>query len=86
MLQVVTLEPVLSAGGLPPPTCTLCHTVERTVTSEGVAAGADWRCTRCGQRWNGERQATVAAYARFAASRLAPEGPLTRGSPIRIRL
>lgn len=70
MLQVIAVEPVLSLGGLPPPTCSLCHTVERIVTSEGVAAGATWQCTRCGQQWSGERQATVAAYARFVASRV----------------
>jgi hypothetical protein len=41
--------------------------------SSGVLdIGALWTCARCGQRWSGQRIATVEAYLRFADTRLAP--------------
>jgi transposase-like protein len=49
------------------PTCPLCHTLEVTLTNAGVAEGAAWRCSRCGQNWNAKRLATASAYARSAA-------------------
>jgi hypothetical protein len=56
----------------PPPTtrlaaCPLCHTSHASLTDEAVQAGADWRCLRCGQRWDAARLAAVAAYAAWAA-------------------
>jgi len=51
------------------PACELCHTLNDTVTSDALATGAEWVCTRCGQGWNAERLATVAAYARFESAR-----------------
>jgi hypothetical protein len=41
-------------------TCPLCHTLRSG--SAGDAADA-WRCIRCGQRWDAQRVAAVAAYA-----------------------
>ncbi len=42
--------------------CPMCHT-SAALTRSAVAAGADWRCVRCGQRWDGVRLAAVADYA-----------------------
>jgi len=47
-------------------TCPMCHTVV-ALTQQALAAGATWRCARCGQRWDADRLATVAAYAEYAA-------------------
>jgi ribosomal protein L37AE/L43A len=41
-------------------TCPLCHT---PTSRDAIGAGGDWRCGRCGQRWDATRLATVAAYA-----------------------
>ena len=49
------------------PTCPLCHTVDRTITSDALRAGAEWACTRCGQTWTAARLATAAAYAQYEA-------------------
>jgi transposase-like protein len=51
-----------------PPTCPLCHTLDRTVTAESLRAGATWTCTRCGHTWGTLRLETVAAYARYMAT------------------
>jgi hypothetical protein len=58
------LEPVGFA------TCPLCHTADATMTSVAVAAGADWHCTRCGQRWDAVRLAAVAACAVWQSERV----------------
>jgi transposase-like protein len=49
-------------------TCPLCHTLDQTMTSETLDAGAWWRCARCGHTWNDARLATAAAYAQYAAA------------------
>ena len=49
--------------------CPLCHTVDETVTRDSLRAGATWKCTRCGQSWDGERLERVDAYTRFEAAR-----------------
>jgi hypothetical protein len=51
------------AAPAPPGACPLCHTVEAGITGATLAEGASWRCARCGQRWDGTRLATAAAYA-----------------------
>lgn len=43
-------------------TCPMCHT-SATLSLSALEAGGDWRCVRCGQRWDARRLATVAAYA-----------------------
>lgn len=63
---VIEFVPV-GREALPSPTCPLCHTVDTTITSDALAAGATWRCTRCGQMWSADRLATAAAYARTEA-------------------
>jgi hypothetical protein len=50
-------------------TCPLCHTADATLTNASLAAGADWRCGRCGQMWDQKRLATVAAYAAWDLAR-----------------
>jgi ribosomal protein L37AE/L43A len=50
-------------------TCPLCHTTNTALTNDALAAGAWWRCGRCGQRWNAGRLATVAAAAAASAER-----------------
>lgn len=59
-------------------TCPLCHTADPTMTHTALSAGADWHCSRCGQRWNATRLTVVAGYVAWAQggdrglSRLAP--------------
>jgi predicted Zn finger-like uncharacterized protein len=43
--------------------CPLCHTPHASLSDDAVNAGEEWRCTRCGQRWDARRLASVAAYA-----------------------
>ena len=72
MSEQITSHPVTpgqtAESTIVSPTCLLCHTVDHTVTSDSLRAGADWTCTRCGQRWSAARLATAAAYARYPAS------------------
>ena len=63
VVATLPLEPVGFA------TCPLCHTADATMTSVAVAAGADWHCVRCGQRWDAGRLATVAACAVWLSER-----------------
>ena len=49
--------------------CPSCHTADLTLTDSAVAAGADWRCRRCGQQWDAGRLAKVAAYAVWETER-----------------
>jgi hypothetical protein len=44
-------------------TCPLCHTAHSSLSQAAVDAGADWRCTRCSQRWDAGRLLVAAAYA-----------------------
>jgi len=44
-------------------TCPMCHTVDPTMTNMALGGGADWHCSRCGQRWDTIRLAAVAGYA-----------------------
>ena len=48
-------------------TCPLCHTTHAALTEEGIQPGTDWRCRRCGQRWDAARLAAVVAYEAWAA-------------------
>lgn len=50
-------------------TCPRCHAVDTTLTNAALAAGRDWRCQRCQQRWDKNRIATVAAYDAWDAAR-----------------
>ena len=59
------------APGEGPATCPSCHTEDASVTNLAVSAGADWRCSQCGSRWNAVRLATVAAYAAWVAEHTA---------------
>ena len=49
-------------------TCPRCHAVD-TMTNAALAAGGDWRCKRCSQRWDKDRIATVAAYDAWDVAR-----------------
>ena len=62
-VPAIALEPAGFA------TCPLCHTADATMTSVAVAAGGDWHCVRCGQRWDAGRLATVAACAVWLSER-----------------
>jgi hypothetical protein len=55
--------------GPAPGTCVLCHTVDRAVTNERLAAGGSWRCIRCGQMWDTARLRAADAYAGYLATR-----------------
>ncbi len=65
--SVEVLEPVPDSVRLV--SCPLCHTTHPSLTRDAVEAGGDWRCTRCGQRWDAKRLATVTAYAAWVAER-----------------
>lgn len=43
-------------------TCPMCHTSAR-LSQSALEAGGDWRCVRCGRRWDAAGLAAVAAYA-----------------------
>jgi hypothetical protein len=43
--------------------CPLCHMAEATMADDVIEKSAGWQCTRCGQRWDATRLATVGAYA-----------------------
>jgi len=49
-------------------TCPMCHT-SASLAQSALEAGGDWRCVRCGQRWDAARLAAVAAYAAWAGDR-----------------
>jgi hypothetical protein len=55
--------------------CPSCHTQDLTMTDLAVSAGADWRCSRCGSRWDALRLATVAGYARWVSARADASSP-----------
>ena len=48
-------------------TCPLCHTRHASLAQQALEAGDGWRCSRCGQRWDARRLATVAAHAAWVA-------------------
>ena len=54
------------------PTCPLCHTLDPTLTSDSLHAGAEWTCTRCSQTWSAARLATVAAYDQYESTPTLP--------------
>lgn len=56
-----------------PLACPMCHT-PTSVTRAAVEAGADWRCVRCGQLFDAERLAAMAAYAEWVGKRTAGTG------------
>lgn len=51
-------------------TCPMCHTAT-SLTQGAIDAGAEWRCVRCGQRWDATRLSGVAAYAAWVVERAA---------------
>jgi PHP family Zn ribbon phosphoesterase len=57
--------------------CPLCHTSHGSLTADGLATGDDWRCVRCGQRWDAGRLQAVAAYADWVQER----APAVNASP-----
>ena len=60
-------EPVVEPEGLA--TCPRCHVENTALTNASLAAGAYWRCARCGSNWDQRRLATVAAYAAWDSAR-----------------
>ena len=58
-LALVPVKPVVQRHA----TCPLCYATDASLSNDALAAGGGWQCTRCGQRWDGRRLATVAAYA-----------------------
>jgi predicted CXXCH cytochrome family protein len=49
--------------------CPGCHTPHPSLTHALLDAGEGWLCSRCGQRWDAGRLATVAAYKAWSAVR-----------------
>jgi transposase-like protein len=62
------MTPVQTPLSVLSPTCPLCHTLDHTLTSESLLAGAGWSCARCGQKWTVARLETAAAYQRYVAA------------------
>ena len=58
-------EPAVS----PCATCPLCHTTHGSLTPDALEAGGTWRCVRCGQWWDADRLAAVAAYSAWVVER-----------------
>jgi len=52
--------------------CPLCH-MHGPVPAGEASAAVGWRCTRCGQSWDGDRLAAVASYAIWLVNH-APKG------------
>ena len=52
-------------------TCPGCHTPHSRLTNPADSMGASWDCARCGQRWDAQRLAAVAAYAVWQAEHTA---------------
>lgn len=50
-------------------TCPLCHATDLALGDDALAAGGDWCCARCGQRWDARRLAKVKAYAAWVLER-----------------
>ena len=61
------MNPIIPAEGFA--ACPGCHMLDTALTNASLAAGGDWRCQRCGQRWDQGRIATVAAYAAWDSER-----------------
>ena len=68
-VNVAVVDPVAPVEAEGFATCPTCHTMDSTLTNASLAAGADWRCGRCGQMWDQKRIATVVAYAAWEAAR-----------------
>ena len=77
VVPAVTSSPSMNASSTLAPepvglaTCLSCHTADLTITNRAVEAGAEWRCRRCGQRWDAARLTTVAAYSVWLSERTA---------------
>jgi transposase-like protein len=75
MVTTLASNPPMNASAILVPelgaaaTCLSCHTKDATLTHGAVAAGAGWRCRRCGQQWDADRLATVAAYDGWVSAR-----------------
>lgn len=61
-------------------TCPMCDTSAR-LSQSALEAGGDWRCVRCGQRWDAARLAAVAAYAAWTVDHDRTGRRGTEGSP-----
>jgi hypothetical protein len=62
-------------------TCPMCYTAHPSLTRAAVVAGEDWRCSRCGQQWDAERLAAVAAYAAWMRDREPVFAAAARSAP-----
>lgn len=51
-----------------PVMCPMCHTGS-PLSPHAIAAGAEWRCVRCGQLWDAPRLVTVATYDTWVTDR-----------------
>lgn len=77
MVTAIASRPMMNSSGAialelaGPATCPSCHAADLTMTDSAVAAGADWRCRRCGQLWDVRRLAAVDAYAGWLSERAA---------------
>ena len=67
MIDVRPLAPFIAPA--PPVACPSCLTARAQVSEEVAAAGGDWRCERCGERWTASRLATVAEYEAWSSAR-----------------
>jgi transposase len=52
----------------------MCH-VPAALTRQALLARGSWRCVRCGQHWDADRLAAVAAYETWVLERGVTAGP-----------
>jgi transcription elongation factor Elf1 len=57
-----------TSAGLRLAACPFCHTDSSVSHTTLESAGEGWQCVRCGQRWDAQRLATVAAYTAWASA------------------
>jgi ribosomal protein L37AE/L43A len=66
----------METQALPLPICPLCHTVDKTISPETLAAGGAWACTLCSQNWSQSRLDVVTAYKQYDLARKAAAAAL----------
>jgi hypothetical protein len=69
-------DAAMDSQPLPLPICPLCHTVDKTISPETLAAGGAWACTLCSQNWSQSRLDVVTAYKQYDLARKAAAATL----------
>ena len=62
-------------------TCPMCHTAHASLTCAALDAGAGWRCSKCGQRWDAERLLIVSGYEAWVREHENAPAPVAARAP-----